>query len=155
MFTSSLVILILNCFQSEEEYESFMNPYLANSSLSLALGRKRVTCNLKMKKRLPRKLNWLELGKVSSVKNQRHCSSCYIFTAVGALESQYLLVNRAYKTDLSEQAILNCLKNACRGGWTNQVWEYIIANGVTDALFAPYTARVRLTLACPQHLLTP
>ena len=107
----------------------------------------RVVCNMKNRKKLPAKLNWHKLGRVSAVKNQRKCGSCYIFSALGALESQFLIANTAYKNSFSEQAILNCKIRGCDGGWMNTIWDYIIANGATDEVFAPYIGKVSFIFA--------
>ena len=50
-------------------------------------------CNLAISdaKKLPKELDWDDKNKVSPVKNQLTCGACYIFSALGALESQYLL----------------------------------------------------------------
>ena len=117
-----------------------MNSNLVNDSMSLGKGR--VVCNMKMRKKLPAKLNWHKLKRVSRVKNQRKCGSCYIFSAMGALESQFLLANPGYKIGFSEQAVLNCKVSGCNGGWMSTVWDYIIANGVTNEMFAPYIGKV-------------
>ena len=47
-------------------------------------------------------LNWTAKGKVTKVKNQGQCGSCWAFSATGALESTYL-INLAKTLSLSEQ----------------------------------------------------
>ena len=91
-------------------------------------------CNLDISKakKLPKELDWDDKNKVSPVKNQLKCGSCYIFSALGALESQYLLKGEEYS--LSEQVMLNCLDKGkgCKGGLMDIVFDYIILNGVPD-----------------------
>lgn len=40
---------------------------------------------------LPQSLNYSALGKVTSIKNQGKCGSCWAFTTVGMYESQLLI----------------------------------------------------------------
>jgi len=68
-------------------------------------------------------------------RNQRNCGSCYIFAAVGAIESCIKISeNDPYMNiDLSEQYVLSCLPGAtnnsgCDGGSAGRVFEYILSN---------------------------
>lgn len=78
---------------------------------------------------------------MSPVKNQKKCGSCYIFTALSALESQYL-IRREQNVEFSEQAILNCLPTGCNGGKVRNVWGYIKKHGVPEKSKCSYRAKV-------------
>lgn len=73
--------------------------------------------------------DYRRLGKVTPVKDQMSCGSCWDFAAVGALESSYLIRNN--KTiDVSEQQILSCAHvGTCGGSWYDGVFDYMITHG--------------------------
>ena len=63
-------------------------------------------------------IDWTAAGKVSLVKNQGACGSCWAFSAIAGLESAGLLNND--NTLYSEQDLVDCSKsygnNGCNGG---------------------------------------
>lgn len=68
---------------------------------------------------IPSFVDWVEEGKVTFVKDQGQCGSCWSFVAVAALESMYLqmVVPDAppEHIDLSEQQLLSCCTPASSG----------------------------------------
>lgn len=86
---------------------------------------------------LPR-FDWRAAGKVTPVKDQRSCGSCWDFAAVGALESSYLIRN-SKTIDASEQQILSCAHvGGCGGSWYDGVFDYMISNGAASETSYPY-----------------
>lgn len=88
--------------------------------------------------------DWQSLGKVTSVKNQGGCGSCWAFAAIAALESARLIAGGA-SLNLSEQEIVSCATAAwgnsgCSGGWPHKALDYIIKNRVYQEITVPYTA---------------
>ena len=80
--------------------------------------------------------NWVTLNKVTPVKNQGQCGSCWDFSAVGAMESLSLIRDEVY-SDFSEQQVLDCANyqygyNAfgCGGGYPWVAFSYIKAHGL-------------------------
>ena len=91
----------------------------------------------------PEKFNWADKGYVTPVRNQAQCGSCYIFAAIGAMESQYMIRVEKKPIDLSEQALLNCLDYGCDGGHSPVVMEEMINTGVSLEKDAPYAKKVK------------
>lgn len=89
-----------------------------------------------------RYINWAEAGFVSDIRDQKKCASCYIFSAIAALESLALIHNKK-RLDLSEQELVDCStkynNQGCKGGLQSFVFDYIIDNGVTFEENYPYT----------------
>jgi C1A family cysteine protease len=63
-------------------------------------------------------VDWVAQGKVSPVKNQGSCGSCWAFSAVGVLESWALFKSEV--VNLSEQQLVDCSQKygneGCNGG---------------------------------------
>jgi hypothetical protein len=56
---------------------------------------------------VPRKVDWREAGKVTSVKDQLRCASCYAFAGIATVESAFA-IRFGTLTTLSEQSIVDC-----------------------------------------------
>lgn len=56
---------------------------------------------------LPSSFSWLAQGKLTPVRDQGGCGSCWAFATVGPLESAILIRDNA-STDLSEQYLVSC-----------------------------------------------
>ena len=80
---------------------------------------------------LPLNLDWRDKGVVGPVKNQWFCGSCYIFSAVGTIESNYAISHNCSSISLSEQQVLDCNGlSGCDGGWPDKVFEYAENKGL-------------------------
>lgn len=90
---------------------------------------------------LPPTFNWEDSGKVSPVKNQGSCGSCWVFSAIAAIEAQYM-IDFGVEYDLSEQELLSCKAYGwgCSGGWMEDVFTYVRYYGVTNEIQQPYAA---------------
>jgi C1A family cysteine protease len=51
--------------------------------------------------KVPNSVDWEALGKLTSVKSQGECGSCWAFTTLATIESLYLIKKNKY-LDLSE-----------------------------------------------------
>ena len=72
-------------------------------------------------------IDWTTQGKVSHIKNQGQCGSCWAFSTTGALQSYALFYNRV--VDLSQQQLVDCSSrygnNGCSGGYPYQAFKYV------------------------------
>ena len=78
----------------------------------------------------PPSFDWRNEGRVSEVKDQGTCKSCYAFTTIGNLEGLYYAKTKVM-TPLSEQMIVDCdnVDRGCHGGLMIDTIEWIKSNG--------------------------
>ena len=82
--------------------------------------------------------SWVERDKVTPVKDQGQCGSCWTFASAATLESS-IYIRRNVVVTISEQAILDCTgAGSCNGGWYGNVFNYYISKSATLAKDAPY-----------------
>ncbi len=86
------------------------------------------------------------LGKVSPIRDQGACGSCWAFAALGSYEASQQIVNGA-ALDLSEQRALSCARDgqadagSCKGGWYTDVFAWMgTGGGLTREAEEPYVA---------------
>lgn len=86
-------------------------------------------------------VDWRDSFKVSSVKNQGQCGSCWAFSSVGAVESAWAIKHNTLY-NLSEQELIDCSSenHGCEGGSMDLAFQYIIDNGLCSNFSYPYTA---------------
>ena len=96
--------------------------------------------------------DWRRQGKVTPVRDQDGCGSCWAFGAMGAYEGSYLIRN-SVGLDTAEQHVLNCSgAGSCGGGWHSGVFDWMISNGNGNETADPYTATDH---ACKPGVATP
>ena len=114
----------------------------------------------------PVRLDWLEAGAVTPVRNQGPCGSCWAFSAMAALESRILLSSNltlkslfGISPHLSVQQILDCARgagyssNGCNGGASGEAMQYVSVNFATNEESYPYKASTGATCGA-KNLLT-
>lgn len=87
--------------------------------------------------------DWSTSGKVSKIKNQGQCGSCWAFSATGALESFSLF--KGASVSLSEQQLVDCSRpqgnQGCNGGWPSSALKYVISKGIASEDEYSYVAK--------------
>ncbi|KAG2500788.1 hypothetical protein HYH03_001550 [Edaphochlamys debaryana] len=99
----------------------------------------------------PTSVDWRSAGKVTPVKNQGSCGSCWAFAATGAIESAYLIAKGTPPCDpmdLSEQQIVSCAPGDCTGGWSTDAIQYVYENWQLAESLYPYTSGGGATGTC-------
>jgi len=86
-----------------------------------------------------RAFDWRLSGKVSPVRDQGGCGSCWAFATMGAYEGSYLIRNGG-SVDSSEQDVLDCNTSgySCGGGFW--AFDFVIARGDAAESAYPYSA---------------
>ena len=88
-----------------------------------------------------RYINWTEARKVTPVRDQKRCASCYAFSAIANIES-LSLIHQNMEYNLSEQEIIDCsydyYNEGCKGGLQAFTIDYIMDNGITAEKNYPY-----------------
>lgn len=91
----------------------------------------------------PEKLDYRAKGRVSKVKDQGSCGSCWAFATTGALESVLASRNRA--TLLSEQNLIDCSGKygnyGCSGGLMDAALSYVRDHGIMSSSEYQYTGK--------------
>lgn len=94
----------------------------------------------------PVRFDWRELGKISPVKNQSSCGSCYSFASLGNFEAR-LLIDGEPLSNLSENNVKECewweangYAGSCNGGNYERVAHYLSTNGTVLETCDPYVA---------------
>ena len=88
-------------------------------------------------------VDWVAQGKVSDVKNQKACGSCWAFSTTGSMESAYRIFKNE-DLEFSEQELVDCSGSygnmGCNGGIMSAAFDYIQDSELTTEDYR-YTAR--------------
>ena len=79
---------------------------------------------IKVSSEIPVSKNWASEGKITSIKNQGSCGTCWSFAVAAAIQSSMILKGQARnfisfdEPDLSQQFFLTCAdQGTCKGGY--------------------------------------
>lgn len=90
---------------------------------------------------IPDSVDWRTQGKVTPIKDQGQCGSCWAFSAVGAMESIQAIANNftwpqsGDNLGYSEMEVVSCTPDCfgCQGGWPRSAYNFIAGNGGIDS----------------------
>lgn len=124
-------------YTTEEFVNTYLNPMIAQSKVPEYTEEDIETVNT------IGDVDWTTQGKVSKIKNQGQCGSCWAFSATGVMESWALF--KGQNVDLSEQQLVDCSRpqgnQGCNGGWPSSALKYVIANGIASGSEYPYVGK--------------
>jgi len=93
---------------------------------------------------LPAEVDWRKVpNRVSAVKSQGHCGSCWAFATTGLLEGQEVNANKSKMISLSEQDLMDCSDSnyGCGGGIMDSALDDIAhMGGIESEKDYPYKA---------------
>jgi cathepsin F len=98
------------------------------------------TVDIKISNAAPDEYDWRNQGRVSAVKDQMKCGSCYAFATVGNLEGLYA-ANKGVMKTFSEQFLVDCDTgdSGCNGGLMQFTFNWLKNNGIMYEADYPYT----------------
>lgn len=68
--------------------------------------------------------DWVAEGKITPIKNQNSCGSCWAFASAAAIEAG-VLIEHGISTNLSEQHLVDCGPGSCLGGWMASALNWV------------------------------
>lgn len=132
---------------SDLTFEEFSRKYLSQTRKQSL---ERPTANPHFK--LTGSKNWLKEGKVTPVKNQGACGSCWAFSTNGALETAHAIQTNEL-IGYSESELVDCSgeygNQGCNGGEMRDAFHYIQDHGLSPEKDYPYVPQTRKCRADP------
>jgi len=92
----------------------------------------------------PDSVDYRKEGRVTPVKDQGMCGSCWAFSATGGMEGMWAK-KHGYLVSMSEQQLVDCtdsqLREGCNGGRYIKGWDYVAKHGAMSESSYPYEAQ--------------
>ena len=94
---------------------------------------------VKVSNAAPAAYDWRDYGRVSPVKDQASCGSCWAFSTIANLEGLYY-ANKGVMKTFSEQMLVDCdtSDSGCNGGLMEYAFTWLKKNGVMLDSDYPY-----------------
>eukprot|EP01017_Pseudomicrothorax_dubius_P046025 TRINITY_DN8049_c1_g1_i2.p1 TRINITY_DN8049_c1_g1~~TRINITY_DN8049_c1_g1_i2.p1 ORF type:complete len:360 (+),score=38.28 TRINITY_DN8049_c1_g1_i2:61-1140(+) len=90
---------------------------------------------------IPDAIDWRQKNAVTPVMDQGLCTSCWAFSATGAIEG-LVAIKTGYLAALSKQNLVDCSRpygnEGCMSGITDFAYRYIVENGIQSESDYPY-----------------
>jgi len=92
---------------------------------------------------LPSSIDWRTKNVVTPVKNQGQCGSCWAFSTVEEIETDWIMAGNSM-VELSPQQIVSCdtVDQGCNGGDTVTAYQYVEGAGLETEADYPYTSGI-------------
>jgi len=142
--SSAGALYSLNKF-SDLSAEEFKTQYLMPDFLPTPEDQ-RVYLDAKTNVGAPEMFDWRSKSKVTAIKNQGQCGSCWAFSATENIESVWMIkkdLTNHTMAPLAPQQIVDCdrVDGGCNGGDTPTAYKYVIsAGGIETEKEYPYHA---------------
>ncbi|KAL3307805.1 hypothetical protein Ciccas_013671 [Cichlidogyrus casuarinus] len=90
-------------------------------------------------KTVPSSFDWRTKGAVNPIKNQNNCGSCWAFSTITSIETQYFLATKNLKS-FAEQQLVDCVEGtSCEtGGSMSLGYQYLEKHGLEAEASYPY-----------------
>jgi len=127
---------------SAAEFKSLYTGYKAGS-VRAALGNVAVA---QPRLGVPNAVDWRTKGVVTPVKNQGQCGSCWAFSTVEEIETDWIMAGNSM-IELSPEQIVQCdtVDQGCNGGDTVTAYQYVEKAGLETEAAYPYTSGLSAT----------
>lgn len=112
--------------------------------------------NLRNFNDVPKSVDWTTRGVVTPVKNQGQCGSCWVFSATGALESAFSILNNLTAVAISEEEYLACYGpnySVCNGGSPEQAFLWAKNRALCTEASYPYVPPTGIPYPPPPKLI--
>ena len=127
---SSIILVLFASAEELENYSDFDEEDEAEDDANLRRRLQTIS--------YPLKLDYRNLGYMTSVKDQGSCGSCWVFSAMAGIEPHFKREGRSL--DLAEQIGNECItdKNCSTGGVSAYIYKYFVSNGLPKESEFPY-----------------
>jgi len=139
--------------------EEFQKIYLGSRPSTTPVEQREVLPRIRLSAD-PTAFDWKNQSKVTDVKDQGQCGSCWAFSATENIESVWMIakgLSSSSMEHLAPQQIVDCdtEDDGCNGGDTPTAYEYIIkAHGQDTEKAYPYKARDQTCAFKPANVYT-
>jgi len=121
---------------TQSEFESLLTYVPRNDSS--------VSMDSNLSHKMSGSVDWRDQGKVTPVKDQGQCGSCWTFGSIAAIETRYAIKYNKLLS-FSEQQVVDCDKNCwgCGGGFVSSVFGYGQVQGLCTSEDYPVRYQAR------------
>jgi len=125
---------------TETEFRSLYTGYKAGS-VRAALGDIPVLKALGSAPAPPASVDWRTKNVITPVKDQGQCGSCWAFSTVEEIETDWIMAGNSM-VELSPEQIVDCdtVDQGCNGGDTVTAYKYVEGAGLESESSYPYTS---------------